>query len=419
MLSSLESTPHTQHQPGGLVESDLKGFKYFDRLLPLLERLHEVGTARDKAGNRQLFYDQYVLLLLLYFFNPVLSSLRGLQQAGSLGKVQRLLGVKRASLGSLSEASHVFEADALRQIVQQLAARALPLATRSPIPEREALTGLTAVDGTLLRALPRMLWALWQDPAHHAAKLHLHFEVLKGVPCDATLTAGACGEVHQLRAMLQAGRLYVLDRGYACFQLFADILAAHSSFVARVKENTAYTVASERPLSEAARAAGVRRDLVLSKLGSAHHKDVLQQPVRLVVVEVLNRDGSSSELWLVTDRLDLDAELVALAYHYRWSIELFFRWFKCVLGCRHLLSESAEGLTIQCYVGLIASLLIVLWTGLHPTKRTWEMLQFYLMGWASLEELERHLASRRRADSPAKAHANAVWHAPTSRSGAS
>jgi len=38
---------------------------------------------------------------------------------------------------------------------------------------------------------------------------------------------------------------------------------------------------------------------------------------------------------------------------------------------------------------------MVLWTGLKPNKRTWEMTQFYLMGWASLEELEAHLERQR------------------------
>jgi hypothetical protein len=39
-------------------------------LLPLLERLQDAGADRDKAGNRQLFFDQDTALLLLYFFNP-------------------------------------------------------------------------------------------------------------------------------------------------------------------------------------------------------------------------------------------------------------------------------------------------------------------------------------------------------------
>ena len=82
-----------------LKQSELRGFKYFDNLWPLLEQLEAVGTERDKAGNRRLFFDQYVLSLLLYFFNPVITSMRGLQQASDLDKVQKALGIKHLSLG--------------------------------------------------------------------------------------------------------------------------------------------------------------------------------------------------------------------------------------------------------------------------------------------------------------------------------
>jgi len=372
-----------------VTANQLQGFKYFRMLTPLLQRLHDVGTQRDRAGNRQLFFDQYVALVLLHFLNPVLTSMRSLQQATALDKVQKLLGVRRTSLGSLSEATGVFDAAPLRDIVGELAAKALPVEHGKAA---EALQGLTAVDGTILKALPKMAWALWMDERHRGVKMHLHFEVLKGVPVDATLTAAACSEPDQLRATVQAGRLYVIDRGYADYQLFRDICDADASVIARVKDNGAFTVHEERSLSGDALAAGVVGDAVLSRLGTEHHKDVIGQPVRLVVVRYQRRDGTLEEIWLITDRLDLAAELVALAYRYRWTVELFFRWFKCLLGCRHLLALDANGVTIQVYVALIASLLIVLWTGRKPSKRTWEMIQLYLMGWASLSELEAHLA---------------------------
>ena len=60
-----------------LKESDISGLKFFDKLAPLLERLHHDGCARDRAGNRTLHYDQYCMLLLLYLFNPIVTSLRG------------------------------------------------------------------------------------------------------------------------------------------------------------------------------------------------------------------------------------------------------------------------------------------------------------------------------------------------------
>jgi DDE family transposase len=383
---------------------DLQGFKYYRLLLPFLDRLHKVGTQRDRASNRKLFFDQYGALLLLYFFNPVMTGLRSLQQASGLEEVQQRLGIRPTSLGSLSEAQGVFAAEPLRQIVQELAAQALPLHHGR---EAEALRGLTAVDGSILRALPQMAWALWQDDQHRAAKLHLHFEVFKAVPVDATVTPAACSEPEQLRAMLQPGRLYVIDRGYADYQLFRDIIDAGSSFVGRIKDNAAFTVAEERPLTPAAQEAGVIRDVVLARLGTDRHKDVLGQPVRLVIVRRRKPDGQWEELWLVTDRLDLPAELVALAYHYRWTIELFFRWFKCILGCRHLLATSANGVAIQVYMALIASLLMVLWTGRKPTKRTLEMIQLYMMGWASWAEVQAHL-ERLRAQDEAKAKKKAV-----------
>jgi len=57
-----------------LGPSDIEGLEYFDTLVPLLARLKEFGTERDRAGNRQLFYDQYVSLLLLYFFGSIQTS---------------------------------------------------------------------------------------------------------------------------------------------------------------------------------------------------------------------------------------------------------------------------------------------------------------------------------------------------------
>jgi len=58
-------------------DRDIVGLKYFDRLMPLLERLHDVGTQRDRAGNRSLFFDQYCAFILLFLFNPIVTSLRG------------------------------------------------------------------------------------------------------------------------------------------------------------------------------------------------------------------------------------------------------------------------------------------------------------------------------------------------------
>lgn len=371
-----------QHQLD-LPDVPLRGGRYLQQLLPKLERLHDVGTARDKAHNRDFFFDQYAGLLLLYFFNPTVTTLRGLQAITGLDTVRRRLGCRAVSLASLSEAGTVFDPEPLREILTELSAQVA--GARIPA-QQAALRALTAVDGSLLPALPRMAWALWQNENHRAARLHLQFEVARGIPVDASVTAGRESEVQQLRLHLQPGRLYVLDRLYASYRLLADILAARASFIVRVKDGTAFTVQQECPISPDARRAGVVRDVMLCRVGTSHHKQEIHQPLRLVEI-----DAHASHVLLLTDQLDMPADLVGLAYRYRWTVELFFRWLKCILGCRHWLGESLNALTIQIYVGLIASLLLTIWTNRKPNKRTFEMVCHFFAGWASEEELQRHL----------------------------
>lgn len=368
---------------------DLQGFKYLNEVLPLLRRLHPCGTASDRSGNRRFFADHYVALLLLYFFNPILTSRNALLQASQLAKVQAFCGGRPVSAGSFSEAQHLFDPALLQDLVRELAERV----PEAKIPaDWDCLKTLTAVDGSLLPALPRMVWALWLDDQHKAAKMHVHFEVLRGIPVQVTVTTGNDSEKQQLRQTLQADRLYVIDRGYAEYQLFQDIVEAKSQFVGRIRDNAVWEVVEERPVSAAAAAAGVRSDRLVW-LGCETSKKALRQAVRVLEVATgkVDSQGRPEVLWLATSCLRMAAELVALAYKFRWEEELFFRWFKCVLGRRHLVSESLEGLTVQVYVALIANLLLTLWAGKKPTKRTFEMFCLFFMGWATEEELQKHL----------------------------
>jgi hypothetical protein len=139
---------HPPREP--IREEDVQGLKYFRKLGPLFERLHQEGCGRDKAGNRQLFMDQYCSLVLLFMFNPCVRSLRALQQAAELKNVQRKLGCGRASLGSLSEATDVFDPERLREIIGELAAEVKP--TRN-VAREHVKQLLVAVDGSVVETL--------------------------------------------------------------------------------------------------------------------------------------------------------------------------------------------------------------------------------------------------------------------------
>ncbi len=127
-----------------IKDKELGGFKYFESISGLLERLHDVGCERDRAGNRTLHMDQYMSLILLFMFNPICSSLRALQQASTLKKVQKKLGVPRASLGSLSEAARVFDSQAVIPIIEELSAKIQPLSKHQKLDDLPGI--MTAFD---------------------------------------------------------------------------------------------------------------------------------------------------------------------------------------------------------------------------------------------------------------------------------
>src|SRR4030043_1222820 len=156
-----------RHEKNPIPESALRGFKYFKVLSPILQRLHP----EKDHHNRKLYFDQYIALFLFYFFNPIVTGLRSIQQVSELKKVQKVLGVKRTSLGSLSEAGSVFDSQLITPIIRQLAEQAIPLETDPKFKNIGQM--LVAVDGTLISALPKMLWALWLYDWHRGAKISL------------------------------------------------------------------------------------------------------------------------------------------------------------------------------------------------------------------------------------------------------
>jgi hypothetical protein len=390
----------------------IQGVKFLERLQPLLARIRGAGCARDRAGNRELFFDDVCSLLLLTFFNPSVKSLRDLKEASRLKQVRKKLGCSEASLGSLSEALHLFDAQRLVEIIQELLSQ-LPDAPGAD-PRLKALAHVpTAVDGTLLLRLPQVTQACFAARQDQGWKLHAHVEVLREAAVRARVTdasgRGPASEKAVLRAGLEADRCYLVDRGYEEFALFNAIVAAGSSYVCRVRNDHHFAVEEERPLSDEAAGAGVLQDAV-GRMGSPksrriEHPDHRQRRIVVRLVEQPRRGGrrrqdAKHDLVLATSLLDVPAEVVVLLYRYRWLIELFFRWLKCVLSCRHLVSACENGIQIQMYCAVIACLLIQLAAGrgVRPNQWTYKLLCLYVQGWADEEEVLAHLAERAAAE---------------------
>jgi hypothetical protein len=392
----------------------VEGLKFFQRLEPLLERLRPAGCQRDRAGNRCLFFDQVCGLILLTFFNPALKTLRDLHGASRLAAVRRKLGCRQASLGSLSEAMHVFDPELIVPIIEELLGR-VPQSPAADPRLKQLAHVPTAVDGSFLLRLPQITQACFAWRKDRGWKLHAHFEVLRGVPSFARVTdatgKGAANEKAVLKASLAADRCYVIDRGYEEFSLFNEIVAAGSSYVGRVRNDHHFQVQVMREISAEAAAAGVLEHAV-GRMGSPKSQRIEHpdHPQRRIVVRVTQhpkrggrkREAASQDIVLVTNLLDVPAEIIVLLYRYRWLIELFFRWLKCVLSCRHLLSQDARGIQIQIYCALIACLLIQLACPVKPNQWTYKLLCLYQQGWATEDEVLEHLRQRAEAAQSSK-----------------
>jgi hypothetical protein len=388
-----------------IKERQLQGFKYFKAISGMLEGLHNAGCKRDKAGNRILHMDQYMSLLLLYMFNPICTSLRAVQQASELKKVQRKLGCSRASLGSLSESARVFDSELMQEIVKDLSEQLQPISRHAKLDDLAGI--LTAVDGTLINAMSKMTWAMWKTEAN-AIKAHTQFDIEKHVPVKITITDGNGDEREVLADNLESGRIYVKDRGYASLALFQQILDNRSSFVCRLRDNSVYECLEEHKLTADAVAADIVFDKKIRLGSNDKTKNQLSVPVRLIAIKCTphikraktGRGGpEQGEILLIaTDRFDLDADVIALIFKHRWAVEIFFRFFKHVLGCRHLLSYNRNGIELQTYAAIIACMLIALWTGRKPTLRTYEMLCWYFTGMADEEELIAHIGHLGKQD---------------------
>jgi hypothetical protein len=376
-----------QHVEPILTESQLHRWRLVEdfrqRLQQVLQPI-QGGHPSWADPQRRLLYLDYLSLYLFGLLNPVVRTMRGLCSASRLSRVRQEICSRPVSLGSFSEAQHLLDPALLEKVFVDLSDE---LHQPGPVDRSIQIRGWMAHDGTLWRALPRMSWALYgggRGSQSRAVKLHLSFHVLEDKPVRATVRRGKDCERAVWQEHWRSGDAYIGDRYFGeNYRLLDQLTQRQCAYVLRLREQSVITVEQELAVSLADRAAGVVRQ-------AWAHLGVRTRSGRVRVVWV---QAEGHELILVTNLSpeELATEQVSLLYRKRWQVELFFRWIKCILGCRHWLAESPEGVSLQVYLALIAALLLQLYTGSRPSKRMMELIQFYLTGVATLEELTEGL----------------------------
>lgn len=260
-------------------------------------------------------------------------------------------GIERSSFG---EALNTRGLEQLIFVYEKLQAQAT-----ATLPEAHSHLGnLVAIDGTLIDAVLSMTWADYASTTKKA-KIHLSFDINRGIPGKVCLTDGKGDERPLVPQLLAPGQTGVMDRNYQCYRNFDLWQEAGLQFVCRIKAGTIKTCLEIYAVPEAG---PVFYD-ALVRLG-APRANQTQRPVRVVGYRV---DGK--EYWLATSRFDLPAADIALIYKLRWEIEKFFGWWKQHLNVYPLIARSAYGFMVQVLGGLITYLLLAIYCHKHFQER--------------------------------------------------
>ncbi len=387
----------TRRPPVSVREEDLQQWKLLERFRAALdEQVQRAGGLQGTWADprRQTQLADYLSLYLFGLFNPVVRTMRGLCEASALPRVQSDVCSRAVSLGSFSEAQALVDPELLGALFAELAA-----ASRPDAPQLAGLTGRElVVDSTVWQVLPRMAWAFWRRHSgsnggpDHAVRLHVHFDLARMQVRRAELTPAKVCEREAWERMARPGELYIGDRYYSYdYSKLGRLQLRDVGFIVRLRLDTQWVVEQEETLSPADLAANAiwAGTVRLGKAGEGPR------------VRVISLSGETENILLATTLSAQEAapELLALLYRHRWQVEMFFRWLKCILGCRHWLAESPRGVALQVYLALIAGQLLVLYSGQRPNRRQMEAIQFYLMGWSDEREL---LAQLKRCAPKAK-----------------
>ncbi len=377
--------------------SQLQGFKLLERFREVFARLdaRRTKSPRELDTRRKFDAADYYSMVLFTLLNPVIDSMRGLCAASKLEEYKTRTGLPPVSLGSFSEAQSVFDPELLCAVLRELMEE---MAGDPPESLAKAMGGkkLEAIDSSLWEVLPRMGWARWREQystSQNAVRLHLRWRLFEPGTGGARLVAARECERSVLRhGLLEPGVVYVGDRNYSGdYELLRRMDEVGASFVVRLQDKAVIEEIEKIPVSENDRKRGVTHHQRVA-LGFRDAKDEGWRLVRLVpgpgrdhIVILTNLPVEEAGAW----------ELCEI-YKLRWTIELFFRWLKCLLPCRHWLAESEDGVATQVYCALIAALLLSRHGGKLPTKRMMETLRFWMMGWASDEELAAALSPAKK-----------------------
>ena len=187
-----------------------------------------------------------------------------------------------------------------------------------------------------------------------AVKMHTLLDLRGSIPSFIHVSNGKLHDVHALDLLtLEAGAIYVMDRGYVDFSRLHALHSAGAFFVTRAKSNLkAHRVYSART----DRSTGIISDQTIALDGFYTRQDY---PAHLRRVR-FNDPETRKSLVFLTNQMRLPAATICALYKSRWQVELFFKWIKQHLRIKQFFGTSENAVKTQIWIAVSVYVLVAI-----------------------------------------------------------
>jgi hypothetical protein len=211
-----------------------------------------------------------------------------------------------------------------------------------------------ALDSTTISlCLSLFPWARYRS-GEGAIKLHTQLDLRGSIPSFILISQGKMNDINFLDDLIiEAGALYVMDRGYFDFERLFRFTSVGAFFVTRMKKKISYR---RNHIFSRDRRAAIRCDALITPLSRKARRHYPQQ-IRLI--EYFDSENNRTFLF-ITNNLALPAQTIADIYRARWRIELFFKWIKQHLRIKAFFGTSENAVKTQIWISVCVYLLVAI-----------------------------------------------------------
>jgi len=307
----------------------------------------------DYKSSRFSCWDQYLCMAFAQL--TYRESLRDIEAC--LRAVQSRLyhvGIRaRIARSTLAEANETRDWRIYADFTQGLIRNARDLYIDEPLAVDLANT-VYALDATIIDlCLSVFPWARYRR-RDAAIKLHTQLDLRGPIPTVVQITQGKAADVTFLDDLpLEAGAIYIMDRGYVDFERLHRFTEEAAFFVTRTKKGIRFRRRTSRPVDFAT---GLQSDHTVGLVTADARRNY---PASLRRVRYVD-PKTKKRLGFLTNNFTLPAITIAHLYKSRWHVELFFKWIKQHLRIKAFYGTSENAVKTQIWTALSVYVLVAI-----------------------------------------------------------